>query len=64
MDDDFSLGLTVERVFSRRLRRFVTQGTPLVVAGDTLTSLDRTDDRFFRDDNLTAVSFKFLYFIR
>jgi hypothetical protein len=64
LSDEFSVGMTVERVFSRRLRSFVAHGAPLVVQGDTITSLSRTDDRFFRDDNLTALSFKFLYFIR
>jgi hypothetical protein len=64
LSDDFSWGFTVERVFSRRLRDFVKSGTVLVVDGETVTALDRTDGRFFRDDNLTALSFKFLYYLR
>jgi hypothetical protein len=64
LNPDFGLGFTMERVFSRRLRSFVKPGAPLVVAGDTLTSLSPDDGRFFRDDNMTAVSLKFLYFLR
>ncbi len=62
--DDFALALTLERLFSRRLRSFVLPGQMLLVKGDTITSLSRDDGRFFRDDNLTAASFKFVYSIR
>jgi hypothetical protein len=61
---DFALGATIERKFSRRLRDFVKPNSVLVVDGDTITTLTKDDNRFFRDDNLTALSFKFLYFLK
>lgn len=64
MHDDFALALTLERVLDRSLRRNIKAGEPLVVDGDTLTTLSRADNRFFHDDNLTAISLKFLYFLR
>jgi hypothetical protein len=33
-----------------------------VVGSETLTSLSLADDRFFMDDPLSAVSFRFVYF--
>ncbi len=59
---DFGLAGTYERVFSRRLRKFVVEGQQLSVDGKVLTTIDETDDRFFVDDNLSATSFKFIYF--
>ena len=61
---DFAIGATIERKFSRRLRDFVKPNTVLTVGKDTITTLARDDDRFFHDDNLTALSFKFLYFLK
>ncbi len=67
--DDFGMALTIERVFSRRARSFVVPGQFVYDSADTLTrkpltSLDPTDSRFFVSDNLTAFSFKFVYFLR
>jgi len=62
MSNDFSLALTVERGFKRRLRDFVKVGEKLEVDGEVLTSLSRDDDRFFVDDNRTAISLKFVFF--
>lgn len=67
--DDFAVAATVERVFGRRPRNFVVAGQPLFDSPDPatrapLTAIDRDDDRFFRNDNLTAWSVKFVYFLR
>lgn len=64
LSDDFALAGTVERKFSRQLRGFVEVGKELPVAAGTTPTLDRSDNTYFRDDNLTALSFKFVYFIR
>jgi hypothetical protein len=61
---DFSLGVTIERMFSRSLRDFVKPNSMLIVGADTIKSLGKDDDRFFRNDNLTAFSVKFLYFLK
>lgn len=65
MSDDFSLALTFERVLSRRLWAFVKPGAKLPVApGAPPGSFNRDNDLYFRNDNLSAVSVKFVYFIR
>lgn len=69
LSDDFGMALTIERVFSRRARSFIVPGQFVYDSADTLTrkpltSLDPTDSRFFVADNLTAFSFKFVYFLR
>lgn len=63
MNESFAVGLTAERLKGRALRSFVPVGSPLIGAdGKSVTELAPTDNRFFRDDNLTAVSLKFVYF--
>lgn len=65
MNEDFSLALTVERVFGRSLRSFVVPNTELRDAdGTRVTELASTDDRYFKDDNLSAWSVKFVYFFK
>ena len=64
LSSDFSTAFTFERVFSRRPRSFVMDGQPLPVAVGEEPVLSRDDDKYFVDDNLTAVSFKFVYFFR
>ena len=59
--EDFAIAFTAERAFSRRLRDFVKENEPLLVNGEALMTLDSDDDRFFIDDNKTALSFKFVY---
>jgi hypothetical protein len=61
MNSDFGVGLTVERAFSRRLRAGIPLYEPLVVDGKALTAIDVKDNRFFHDDNVTALSLKFIY---
>jgi hypothetical protein len=61
--DDFALGLTLERVFSRTLRSWVEVGKPIVIDDKTVESISKDDGRFFRDDNFSALSIKFLYFL-
>jgi hypothetical protein len=63
LTDDFALAATYERVFSRRIRDFIQPGQKLVVDGKPLTAIAEDDNRFFVDDNLNAVSFKFVYII-
>ena len=63
MNESFAVALTVERLKGRALRSFVTVGQPVKGAdGKALTELLSTDSRYFRDDNLTALSAKFVYF--
>jgi hypothetical protein len=59
--DDFAIAVTYERVFSRRLRNPQLEGSKLIVGSETLTSLSLADDRFFMDDPLSALSFRFVY---
>jgi hypothetical protein len=66
-NEDFGIALTVERAFSRSLRDGLLStdaGKPTVLyeAKDkTITAIDIKDSRFFYDENLTAVSLKFIY---
>jgi hypothetical protein len=67
--DDFALALTLERAFIRRPRSFIVAGQPVFDTEPSptrkpLAALDPSDNRFFIDDNLTAWSFKFVYFLR
>lgn len=63
LSDDFGIGLTLERVFSRRARDWVRalEGQPITVDGKNLETLDKGDDRYFKSDNMTALSLKFVY---
>jgi hypothetical protein len=61
LTDDFGLAATYERVFSRRLRDFVVANEQIIVDGKPLTAITEDDNRFFIDDNLNALSFKFVY---
>ena len=61
LTDDFGFAGTYERVFSRRLRDFVAADQKIIVDGKPLTAISDDDNRFFIDDNLNAVSFKFVY---
>ncbi len=63
ISDDFSVGLTLERVFNRALRSNYRNhiGEPIVVNGTPLTILDKTDEGLFRDDNVSALAMRFTY---
>jgi hypothetical protein len=63
LTDDFALAFTYERVFSRRIRDFVMPGQKILVDDKPLTAITEDDNRFFVDDNLNAVSFKFVYIL-
>ena len=60
----FAIGVTFERVFNRALRRNISEmeGRKLKVGGQPVTELDPENENLFRDDNLTAWSFKFIVF--
>lgn len=65
VSQDFALAATVERVFSRRLRGHIVPDAalpPLPPGATRDFSVD--NDQYFHDDNLTAWSFKFVYFFR
>lgn len=65
LNEEFSLAGTVERIFGRRPREFVVAGQQLKDKdGKVLYALDRADDTYFRDDNMTAISIKFVYFLK
>lgn len=61
LSNDFGLAVTLERAFRRRLRDHVDVGSKLMADGQIITSLSMEDSRFFVDDNVTAVSVKFVY---
>lgn len=65
MSTDFALAVTAERVFSRRLRSHIRNNKPLppLPAGEE-RDFSRENEQYFYDDNLSAWSFKFLYFFR
>lgn len=65
MNEEFSLGITAERIFGRRPRSFVVNGAVVRdQKGDTLYALDPSDDRYYRDDHMSAISVKFVYFFK
>lgn len=64
LGDDFGIGVTYERVFSRRLRRFVTPDMELIVDGEKVESLSIDDGRFFTDDDLSALALRFIFLVR
>jgi hypothetical protein len=63
LQSNFALAVTYDLVFSRRLRDYVLQyeGEKIFDNGKTLTGLNREDDNFFIDDNLSSLSLKFIY---
>lgn len=68
LHEKVALGITLERVFSRRVRdHFIAMdGQQLMVEGDDgtkapLTTLDEKDSLYFRDDNLTALAFRMIF---
>ncbi len=62
LNADFAVALTAERVFSRKLRDGVDLTKPLLDdAGKPLSALDTADARYFKDDNITALSLKFVF---
>lgn len=64
MADNFSVATTIERVFSRVPRSFVQDRQPLPRPMGEPAELRASDDRYFRSDNLTALSLKFVYYVR
>jgi hypothetical protein len=63
LGDDFSLALTLERVLSRKLRSYIENGKQIPGLTDAST-FTKDNDTFFANDNLTAFSVKFVYFLR
>lgn len=61
---NFVIGVTYERIFNRALRQNITdmQGNVIMVGGQPVTELNPDSEILFRDDNLTAYSFKFIFF--
>jgi hypothetical protein len=65
VNEEFAIAATLERMFARRLRSFVKSGEMLTDKnGDPVTSLSATDNTYFRDDNMSGVSFKFVYYLK
>ena len=65
LNEEFAFAATTERRFGRRARSFVKAGEPLRNgSGEVVTSLNLDDNTYFRDDNMTTVSFKFVYYIK
>ena len=63
LTDHFSVTFTFERLFNRRLRDYVLalENKKVIINGKPLTELNPEDNDIFRNDNLTAISFKFVY---
>ena len=59
-----SIKTSYERIFNRALRQNITdmQGNVIMVGGQPVTELNPDSEILFRDDNLTAYSFKFIFF--
>ena len=65
VNEEFALAATLERMFARRLRSFVKSGEMLKDKnGDPVTSISATDNTYFRDDNMSGLSFKFIYYLK
>ncbi len=59
------MGVTLERVFNRSLHEKIRdelEGQALILDGQPILELDESDDQFFRDQDLTAWSFKFILY--
>ena len=61
---NFVIGVTYERIFNRALRKNITdmKGSVVMAGGQPVTELNPDSEILFRDDNLTAYSFKFIFF--
>jgi len=59
----FSLSVTFDRIFNRRIRDNIIkrEGEILYDRGQVVYSLDKNDDRFFKEDNLLAFGIRFIY---
>ncbi len=68
LNNHFALGLTVEGVFHRALRSHVLEigrrdpPGQIVISGEAITELNPNNDQLFRDDNLQALSLKFILY--
>jgi hypothetical protein len=61
----FAMGVTLERVFNRALHEKIRdelEGQALILDGQPVLELDENDDQLFRDQDLTAWSFKFILY--
>jgi hypothetical protein len=61
LSDFFALGIDYEIVFSRKPRSYVFDGEKLYDRGEIVTSVNTSDERFFYNGNLSAVSVLFVY---
>jgi hypothetical protein len=65
VNEEFALAATLERMFARRLRSFVKSGEVLLDGnGEPVTSVSPTDNTYFRDDNMSGLSVKFIYYLK
>lgn len=65
LNEEFAFAAVFERLFGRNLRSFVVPGQVLNDKdGNAVTSLSKDDNTYFRDDNMTTLSFKFVYYIK
>lgn len=65
LNEEFSLAVTLERIFGRKPREFVKPGAQLKDKEDNiLYAIDASDNTWFRDDNMSAWSVKFVYFLK
>lgn len=62
LHEKFAVAVTLERAFSRKLRDGIDTSKPLLDAnGQPLTVIDRADSRYFKEDNVTGISLKWLF---
>ncbi len=61
--EDFSIGLTYELISNRTPKDFLIDldGQEILENGQTLTTLDITDNNYFFDKYISTLSFKFIY---
>jgi hypothetical protein len=62
-DKNFALAASYERISVRRPTKFVLEreGKKIMDNGTVITSLDKSDDRYYVDSGLNGVSIKFIF---
>jgi len=59
--DKFSFSMTWEKMFARKTWEYVKPDEKLISGNEVVTTIDTSDDRYFRDSVFTAYSFMFVY---
>lgn len=62
-DRNFAVGITYERISTRRPTEFILgqKGLKVIENGRAITSIDKADNRYYTDSGLNGIAFKFIY---